>query len=60
MGVRPHYSIFYHARLLNSPAPTFFDALTAETKPYTREQLFARFEEWLNRGAPAGAGLRQL
>jgi len=42
-----------HARLLESAAPTFFDALTAETKPLTREQLFARFQRWLERGAPA-------
>src|SRR5262249_3841293 len=41
-----------HARLLKSGAPTFFDALTTETKPVTRAQLFDAFQEWLDRGAP--------
>jgi len=41
-----------HARLLKSSAPTFFDALTAETRPVTRAQLFDAFQEWLDRGAP--------
>ncbi len=42
-----------HARLLRSSAPTFFDAFTNETRPYTREQLFDRFQAWLDRGAPS-------
>lgn len=41
-----------HARLLKSGAPTFFDALTAETTPLTRPQLFDAFQHWLDRGAP--------
>jgi hypothetical protein len=41
-----------HARLLRSAAPTFFDALTAETKPYSRGELFQLFERWLERAAP--------
>jgi len=41
-----------HARLLRSPAATFGGALTAETTPYSGEQLFALFQEWLRHGAP--------
>jgi hypothetical protein len=40
-----------HARLLKSSAPTFEAALTEQTKPYSRAELFARFEEWRRRGA---------
>jgi hypothetical protein len=40
-----------HVRLLRSSAPTFADALTAETKPYTRSQLVERFQRWVERGA---------
>ena len=42
-----------HARLLRSSEPTFEAALTEVTAPYTRSQLFARFQEWLERGAPS-------
>jgi hypothetical protein len=41
-----------HARLLRSTAATFVDALRAETQPYSSEQLFALFQEWLRHGAP--------
>lgn len=41
-----------HARLLRSGAPTFADALTEETKPYTRNELFLRLTQWLKNGAP--------
>jgi hypothetical protein len=44
-----------HARLLRSGAPTFADALTEQTKPYNRSQLFGLFQQWLGRGAPAPA-----
>ena len=36
-----------HRRLLASEAPTFRAALTEVTKPYSRTDLFARFEGWL-------------
>ena len=36
-----------HMRLLKSPAATFEEALTSVTQPYTREQLFARLQDWL-------------
>jgi hypothetical protein len=42
-----------HVRLLRSSAPTFEDALTEVTAPYTRSQLFGRFQDWLERGAPS-------
>ena len=38
-----------HARILRSTAPTFAGALTEATKPYSRAELFARFEAWLAR-----------
>ena len=41
-----------HARLLRSGAPTFADALTEETKPYTHNELFLRLTQWLENGAP--------
>lgn len=37
-----------HARLLRSNANTFEAALAAETKPFTLDQLFARFRTWLD------------
>lgn len=36
-----------HARLLRSPAATFAEALANETKPYSMEQLFAKFQKWI-------------
>jgi hypothetical protein len=42
-----------HARLLRSSAPSFEAALTEVTKPYARSELFARFQDWLEHGAPA-------
>jgi hypothetical protein len=36
-----------HARLLRNTAATFAEALTSETKPYSMEQLFARFQKWI-------------
>ena len=38
-----------HARLLRSTAATFTDALSEVTKPYSRPELFARFQAWLTR-----------
>jgi hypothetical protein len=42
-----------HSRILHSSAATFGDALTEQTKPYTRSQLFEQFKKWLEAGAPA-------
>lgn len=41
-----------HRRLLASSAPTFAAALTEQTAPNTRAQLFERFQKWLRSGAP--------
>lgn len=41
-----------HARILRDSSNTFFEALTAETKPYSRAELFARLQQWLREGAP--------
>ena len=41
-----------HARILRDTSKTFFEALTAETKPYSRAELFARLQQWLRDGAP--------
>jgi len=41
-----------HARILRDSSPTFFKALTAATRPYSRTDLFARLQEWLRAGAP--------
>ncbi len=41
-----------HRRLLASSAPTFIAALTEQTAPYSRSQLFERFHQWLRSGAP--------
>jgi hypothetical protein len=41
-----------HARLLKSAAPTFDDALTEVTKPFSRAELFAELRRWLKEGAP--------
>lgn len=40
-----------HARLLRDSSSTFAAALTSVTKPYSRPELFAKFEEWLKGGA---------
>jgi len=47
-----------HARLLENSATTFFEALTMETKRCSRQQLFALFENWLDRGAPSRGSIR--
>ena len=44
-----------HGRLLRSTAPTFIEALTSETRPYSREQLLALFQAWLQHGARTDA-----
>ena len=36
-----------HARLLRNGASSFDAALTDETKPYSRQELFDRFRKWL-------------
>jgi hypothetical protein len=41
-----------HARMLRDTSATFFEALTAQTKPYSRTELFARLQQWLRNGAP--------
>ena len=41
-----------HARILRDTSATFFGALTAQTKPYSRAELFARLQQWLRDGAP--------
>ena len=40
-----------HARLLRSEASSFQTALTNETKPYTPDQLYQRFQAWLSKSA---------
>lgn len=42
-----------HAALLRSSAPTFAAALTEVTKPSSRPELFALFQQWLDAGAKA-------
>lgn len=42
-----------HAKLLRSSAPTFSDALSEVTKPLSRPELFAQFEQWVAEGAGA-------
>jgi len=37
-----------HVRLLRSGAPTFEAALADATKPRTLQELFNRFQAWLN------------
>lgn len=44
-----------HRRLLASGAPSFSTALTDVTRPYTRRELFARFQVWVR--APTVSGL---
>jgi hypothetical protein len=41
-----------HARLLRNPATTFEAALTSETRPYSAQQLFERFQKWLDTVQP--------
>jgi len=41
-----------HARILRDPSTTFLEALTAQTEPYSRPQLFERLQQWLRDGAP--------
>lgn len=42
-----------HAKILRSSAPTFADALTDATRPYSRAELFSKLQQWLRDGAPA-------
>jgi len=41
-----------HRKLLASSASTFTAALTEQTAPNSRSQLFERFQQWLRAGAP--------
>jgi hypothetical protein len=47
-----------HSKLLRSPLPTFASALSEETKPYSRDELLAKFRSWLQSGAPMRPGGR--
>ena len=38
-----------HARLFRGSAATFTDALSEVPRPYSRAELFARFQAWLTR-----------